>query len=452
MNRSFSVNSSSLTSARLSAAVSCFVLERACAHAIAGRVAREADLTTKLKLGSQPYEHLLRADSLRAYLVSNAFIGPARFEHAVENQTKELKELDALGGIEIECLSTSVRHDLKRIYGQLKDDPADPAVRRIARLNDDALEAVTTSNSRSETIAGQTSRAVNLNGSTLDGLGTWQPLDRVPVAARPHNRDDQHVQGAGSLRRQVDPTKSLDDLAIHLHGFVNAEFANLELATRNSYEHPDLPWQFHIDMAKQASDESRHIRMLLQLINHSNEPYTTEVMSALDYEQSYAFRPCDPGSRKELLWRLLLTQTFRETGPLDSFDFEVRRRTYLGQPELVRVFDLLLSDEVHHVKAGLKWSRYLCGGNKQHTMMSRAIAHAYNAQQINERRDDFVRAHPSQAIEELRELSALFEELDESPIQMTFNRKAYTAAGFTSQEVDQFLAWGYIKPDQQEAN
>ena len=85
-------------------------------------------------------------------------------------------------------------------------------------------------------------------------------------------------------------------------------------------------------------------------------------------------------------------------------------------------------------------------------MMSRAIAHAYNAQQINERRDDFVRAHPSQAIEELRELSALFEELDESPIQMTFNRKAYTAAGFTSQEVDQFLAWGYIKPDQQEAN
>ena len=85
-------------------------------------------------------------------------------------------------------------------------------------------------------------------------------------------------------------------------------------------------------------------------------------------------------------------------------------------------------------------------------MMNRAIAHAYNAQQINKRRDDFVRAHPSEAIDELRELSALFEELDDSPIQMTFNRKAYAAAAFTPQEVDQFLAWGYMKPDQQEAN
>ena len=79
VNPPFSVNSSSLTSARLSAAVSCFVLERACGHALAGRVAREADLNTKLKLGSQPYEHLRRADSLRTYVIYNAFIRPQRF-------------------------------------------------------------------------------------------------------------------------------------------------------------------------------------------------------------------------------------------------------------------------------------------------------------------------------------------------------------------------------------
>ena len=42
------------------------------------------------------------------------------------------------------------------------------------------------------------------------------------------------------------------------HGLMDAELCAAELMARNSHEHPEMPWDFHVDMARQCWDEIRH--------------------------------------------------------------------------------------------------------------------------------------------------------------------------------------------------
>jgi hypothetical protein len=51
-----------------------------------------------------------------------------------------------------------------------------------------------------------------------------------------------------------------------IHALMNAELCSAELAARNSHEHPELPWDFHVDMARQVWDEIRHAEVLDRLM------------------------------------------------------------------------------------------------------------------------------------------------------------------------------------------
>ena len=51
-----------------------------------------------------------------------------------------------------------------------------------------------------------------------------------------------------------------------VHALMNAELCAAELTARNSHEHPEMPWDFHVDMARQAWDEVRHAEVLDRLM------------------------------------------------------------------------------------------------------------------------------------------------------------------------------------------
>jgi len=50
------------------------------------------------------------------------------------------------------------------------------------------------------------------------------------------------------------------------HGLMDAELCAAELMARNSHEHPEMPWDFHVDMARQTWDEIRHAEVLDRLM------------------------------------------------------------------------------------------------------------------------------------------------------------------------------------------
>jgi hypothetical protein len=47
-----------------------------------------------------------------------------------------------------------------------------------------------------------------------------------------------------------------------VHNLMNAELCAAELTARNSHEHPDMPWEFHVDMARETWDHVRHAEVL----------------------------------------------------------------------------------------------------------------------------------------------------------------------------------------------
>jgi hypothetical protein len=140
------------------------------------------------------------------------------------------------------------------------------------------------------------------------------------------------------------------------HGLMDAELTAAELMARNSHEYPEMPWDFHVDMARQTWDEMRHARVHYVLM-------PTELGCGWgDYPVTFSyFRSI---YAHDLLGRLAL---FNSTSEQRAMWRHSRRRealTQRGQEKVAMVFDYLLADEVPHVHNGVRWGAHLMGGDE----------------------------------------------------------------------------------------
>ena len=141
------------------------------------------------------------------------------------------------------------------------------------------------------------------------------------------------------------------------HGLMDAELCAAELMARNSHEYPDMPWDFHADMARQTWDELRHARVHDILMKTELGCRWGDYPVGFSYFRSvYAH---------DLLGRLAL---FNSTSEQKAMWRHSHRRKVLmdrGQEQVAMVFDYLLADEVPHVHNGARWGAYLMGGDEQ---------------------------------------------------------------------------------------
>jgi Protein of unknown function (DUF455) len=141
------------------------------------------------------------------------------------------------------------------------------------------------------------------------------------------------------------------------HGLMDAELCAAELMARNSHEHPEMPWEFHVDMARQTWDEVRHARV------HEILMPTELGCEWGDYPVGFAyFRSI---YERDLLDRLAL---FNSTSEQKAMWRHSHRRKILverGQETIAKVFDYLLADEVPHVHNGVRWGSYLMEGDER---------------------------------------------------------------------------------------
>jgi hypothetical protein len=75
----------------------------------------------------------------------------------------------------------------------------------------------------------------------------------VTAQGDPYLTDELYVNGDEN-HVPTDP----EEQRHFFHGLMDAELCAAELMARNSHEHPDMPWDFHVDMARQCWDEIRH--------------------------------------------------------------------------------------------------------------------------------------------------------------------------------------------------
>ena len=132
------------------------------------------------------------------------------------------------------------------------------------------------------------------------------------------------------------------------HGLMDAELCAAELMARNSHEYPEMPWDFHVDMARQTWDELRHARVHAILMETELGCAWGDFPIGFSYFKSiYAY---------DLLGRLAL---FNSTSEQKAMWRHSHRRGVLvkqGQEQVAKVFDYLLADEVPHVHNGARWA------------------------------------------------------------------------------------------------
>lgn len=141
------------------------------------------------------------------------------------------------------------------------------------------------------------------------------------------------------------------------HGLMDAELCAAELMARNSHEHPEMPWDFHVDMARQTWDEVRHARV-------------HEILMPTELGCRWGDYPVGFGYFRSIYERDLLDRLalFNSTSEQKAMWRHSHRRKILverGQETIAKVFDYLLADEVPHVHNGVRWGSYLMEGDER---------------------------------------------------------------------------------------
>lgn len=436
-------------------------LERSLAHILAGWVVKMPDFDAKLAFGLQMHRAMERATSLRSrvnglcYATANeptlaegwrSLLShvdraqtPARLiaaiyrwlhPHRIELYETHLRETDPDGdraSVElIRSFLPPMKEERKR---GLSLSPVNPRADDQAWFRE--LEALW----RART-AGPPSTVAN---------ALWTPVDRVRAAVRPQGSRFSRQGSLGLL--PVDPVHDARDVGMFLHKELDEEYTTLELMARNSYEHPDMPWAFHRDMARQVSDEARHAVMIERLMTARGFRHGDFALSASSYDGIYEFEPCTAGSRRELLWRMLIRQTFMEGLAIDNLAHEIERRRSIGQTDIAAVFEYILRDEVFHAQSGLRWSRELVGGDPDAVVEARDEAIHYFTRRAEAAREAFVLENLDEAMRELEAVEAVKELRGGGPPERPLNRTGRVQAGYTDADIQQVLSWGYAREE-----
>ena len=141
------------------------------------------------------------------------------------------------------------------------------------------------------------------------------------------------------------------------HGLMDAELSAAELMARNSHEYPDMPWDFHVDMARQTWDEVRHAKVHDLLMQDELGCRWGDYPVGFSYFKSiYAY---------DLLGRLCLFNGTSEQRAMWRHSHRRKKLMELGQERVALVFDYLLADEIPHVHNGVRWGSHLLGGSEQ---------------------------------------------------------------------------------------
>ena len=127
--------------------------------------------------------------------------------------------------------------------------------------------------------------------------------------------------------------------AAGLHGLMDAELCLAELTARTSHEHPDMPWEFHADLARHTWDEIRHAEIYDSLMGEQGSHWGDFPVAFDDFRAIYAL---------DLAGRLA---AFADI-PAQL----ARQRQALGRGE---VFDRLRADEAPHIDDAVRWGTYL---------------------------------------------------------------------------------------------
>jgi uncharacterized ferritin-like protein (DUF455 family) len=147
---------------------------------------------------------------------------------------------------------------------------------------------------------------------------------------------------------------SVESIRERIHGILVGELQAMEAAGRTVCDFPEAPWEFTMDMARQVWDESRHVEVMLRLVDHlggyvGEFPETTLLWRCACAEDAAA--------------RVAGVNRGLEGLACDVFAQLVEIARRLPDPVIAAAIDYVLADEITHVRMGSYWLNRLTEGD-----------------------------------------------------------------------------------------
>lgn len=174
------------------------------------------------------------------------------------------------------------------------------------------------------------------------------PVQSVPIPGRPIEPELVHPKKV-KQRKLTSPTGRM----ALLHAVAHIEFNAINLALDAAYRFRDMPDEYYADWIKVAAEEAYHFSLVCERMAQLGGKYGDLPAHNGLWEQA-----CK--TDHDVLVRMALVPRVLEARGLDVTPPMIEKLRQVGDEETVAVLEIILRDEIGHVKIGSDWYRYCC--------------------------------------------------------------------------------------------
>ena len=204
----------------------------------------------------------------------------------------------------------------------------------------------------------------------------WRQLEGGQLVCTPVDRELGPVAPGRPERPELVPPQQVErrrlgtaaGRAALVHAIAHIEFNAINLALDAALRFPGMPEAYYRDWLSVAADEARHFDLLARRL------------ADLDY--SYGDLPAHNGlwemaeqTAHDVLVRMALVPRVLEARGLDVTPGMIERLRGVGDEATVACLEIILAEEVRHVRIGSHWFRHLCAqrGHDPDTLFPRLL-------------------------------------------------------------------------------
>ena len=147
--------------------------------------------------------------------------------------------------------------------------------------------------------------------------------------------------------------------AVILHAIAHIEYSAVDLALDACYRFRNLQKEYYMDWLEVADDEIRHFNLINNLLKKTGYKYGDFPVHNSLFEASQ--------KTQDLLSRMAIIPRWYEANGLDANEkiiSKLKKQNNSFANELIEVLNIILKEEIPHVKKGDKWFKWECERQK----------------------------------------------------------------------------------------
>ncbi len=184
----------------------------------------------------------------------------------------------------------------------------------------------------------------------------FTPLETIEVFSEPSYKNICNIVHTSAVpkRERLDTKEGIINL---LHAVAHIEYSAIDLALDACYRFQKMPYEFYKDWMEVADDEIRHFIMIEKLLKQYGKKYG-------DYDVHQGLFDASMKTL-ELIPRMALIPRYMEANGLDANMMIINKlKNFPNTQAIVAALEVILEEEVSHVKKGDFWYKYGCDKKK----------------------------------------------------------------------------------------